>query len=283
MSETGTCKHGEFDLEAGCHQCIADRMGIEGNTPDMLREAVEQERKATDYGEMAEESTYLNEAIVTRAENHAIININPELSPFYFKLKDEVVRIEKWAGTLQVTDPEQEKLATNDLALIKNLTDAIENRRKEYTAPLNDYLKLFNDAFRKLSEPLKAAETTTKQKIISYQRAMADARRKAEEANAIARAEALRKAEEIKRETGEIVDIEPEKVDLPPAVTKVRTDLGTASQTDNWKYEIIDIKLIPAKYFILDEVKLGKIVRAGERDIPGIRIYSEKTLRITPR
>lgn len=36
----GKCKHGEFDLEKGCKLCIADRMATEGNTPEMLKEAI---------------------------------------------------------------------------------------------------------------------------------------------------------------------------------------------------------------------------------------------------
>ncbi len=37
----GHCKHGEFNLNVGCHQCIADRMGEEGNTEASIAEAVE--------------------------------------------------------------------------------------------------------------------------------------------------------------------------------------------------------------------------------------------------
>jgi len=36
----GKCRHGEFDLFEGCPQCIAERMAVVGNIPDMLREAI---------------------------------------------------------------------------------------------------------------------------------------------------------------------------------------------------------------------------------------------------
>ncbi len=36
----GKCKHGEFELSDGCSQCVADRMGVEGNTPESIAEAV---------------------------------------------------------------------------------------------------------------------------------------------------------------------------------------------------------------------------------------------------
>lgn len=36
----GKCPHGEFELTEGCPQCIADRMGREGNTEEGTREAL---------------------------------------------------------------------------------------------------------------------------------------------------------------------------------------------------------------------------------------------------
>uniref|UniRef100_A0A6M3IWT4 Uncharacterized protein n=1 Tax=viral metagenome TaxID=1070528 RepID=A0A6M3IWT4_9ZZZZ len=36
----GKCSHGEFELEKGCPLCVADRMAVEGNTPEMLKEAI---------------------------------------------------------------------------------------------------------------------------------------------------------------------------------------------------------------------------------------------------
>ena len=210
----------------------------------------------------------------------AIIKVGPEIDPDYIALKVEVEKLVLYADKRTVTNKEESELATNDLAFIAKLTKAVEERRVEYVKPLNDYVSQFNLAFKKLSEPLKEAKRITDQQIMSYQRKQAEARRKAEEAQAIANAEALRKAQEIKETTGVIEDIKPEVIDLPPeASTKVRTDFGTASQVDNWKYEIVDRSLVPAEFWVIDETGLGKQVRAGRHDIPGVRIYNEPILR----
>ena len=212
--------------------------------------------------------------------SHDVIQIDPERQQDYLDLKVEVEKLVLYADKRTVTNKEESELATNDLAFIAKLTKAVEERRVEYVKPLNDYVSQFNLAFKKLSEPLKEAKRITDHQIMTFQRQAAEARRKAEEAQAVANAEALRKAQEIKETTGVIEDIKPEVIDLPPeATTKVRTDFGTASQVDNWKYRIVDEKLIPLKYFKLDEVYIGKAVRAGERDIPGLEIYNDPILR----
>lgn len=41
IEQTGTCKHGTFLLLDGCPQCIADRMGEEGNTKASIAETIE--------------------------------------------------------------------------------------------------------------------------------------------------------------------------------------------------------------------------------------------------
>lgn len=47
-----------------------------------------------------------------------------------------------------------------------------------------------------------------------------------------------------------------------------------------WKFVIVDAKLIPREYLIPDEVKIRRIVRAmkEQANIPGVRIYSEDTV-----
>ena len=43
------------------------------------------------------------------------------------------------------------------------------------------------------------------------------------------------------------------------------------------KFRIADESLIPAEYWVLDEVKIGKAVRAGIT-IPGVTAYEEKVM-----
>jgi len=67
----------------------------------------------------------------------------------------------------------------------------------------------------------------------------------------------------------EVVEEKSEKVD------------GESYQTV-WKFTVIDKDKVPDQYKIVDEVMVGKIVKAtkGAMDIPGIKIYAEKILKV---
>ena len=55
----------------------------------------------------------------------------------------------------------------------------------------------------------------------------------------------------------------------------VRTEAGSVTIRSAWKFEVVDMAALPDEYKIADAVKLGKVVRAGVREIPGVRIYEE--------
>jgi len=46
-----------------------------------------------------------------------------------------------------------------------------------------------------------------------------------------------------------------------------------------WKYRIKDREKIPSEYWLIDEVKIGAVVRSLKREgevIPGVEAYAEK-------
>jgi hypothetical protein len=44
-----------------------------------------------------------------------------------------------------------------------------------------------------------------------------------------------------------------------------------------------DITKVPAEYLIVNEVVIGKLVRAGIPSIPGIRIWEEEILKVNAK
>jgi len=52
-----------------------------------------------------------------------------------------------------------------------------------------------------------------------------------------------------------------------------------------WKFEVVDKALVPEDYKQVDMVKVGSVVRAtkGTIAIPGIRIFSEDTLKVSAK
>jgi hypothetical protein len=61
-----------------------------------------------------------------------------------------------------------------------------------------------------------------------------------------------------------------------PAKT-VHTASGKVTIRSVWKHRVTDFDALPDEYKIADDVKIGKVVRAGIRQIPGVEIYEEKT------
>lgn len=51
----------------------------------------------------------------------------------------------------------------------------------------------------------------------------------------------------------------------------------------NWKFRVVDAAAVPPEYKVVDEVKVGRVVRAasGQISIPGIEIYDEPTITRT--
>jgi len=68
--------------------------------------------------------------------------------------------------------------------------------------------------------------------------------------------------------------VEPPPVVLGPAVPKIK---GLRAKPPNWGYRVVDASLVPDAYWMLDEVKIGRIVRATGMgcEIPGIRVYDK--------
>lgn len=156
----------------------------------------------------------------------------------------------------------------------------MEEKRKEYVKPLQDQVKAINDTYKTLMQPIEAADLTTRNKILAYQKEQERIRREQEEINRM-RLEAARKEMELKGELTESVNL----VEVAPEAPKrVQTEMGTISQRMIRKWELVDFSLVPDQYKMLNETLIGKMVRAGiPSGIPGIRIYEEPVLTVTSK
>lgn len=214
------------------------------------------------------------------ANEAALVKINPRETQSFVALQEQIVGLLKYAEVRIILKDEDLLPATAALALISNVIKATEDMRKEYTGPLNDYLKSVNSAFKLLSDPLDQAFKITKDKILAHQAEQKRRQGEIEEINRL-RMEAARKEAELSG-TGEIAGlnlIEP----LAPPVSHVRTELGSLGTTKIRKWEVEDLSKVPLDYMMIDAAKVGKVVRAGIPAIAGIRIWLEDSLRITPR
>lgn len=217
--------------------------------------------------------------MVERNASTTLVQIAPGMNPDVIKLLNEVMSIKEWADKRDIAKLEDVKDATNDLSVIAKLKKVIEEKRKDYTDPLNTHLKDINNAFKLLSEPLEQANSVTRQKVLAYN---AGVERQRQEAEAIEREklELARRENELKGE--HTVDLSPvERPAETPA--RVRTDLGMTSKMTVRKWAVEDITQVPPEYLIVDAAKVTKQVKAGIGAIPGIRIYEEETLRVSAK
>ncbi len=166
------------------------------------------------------------------------------------------------------------KLATDDLSLISELKKSMEAKRKEKLAPHEAQVKAIRDTYTYLMTPVLEAERITKSKQIAFIQEQERIRHEQEEINRMQEL-AAQKQKEL---TGEIIEVA--KVEVVEAPKRIRTDLGSTGQRDNWKWKVTDINLIPREYLMINAGMLTPVVKAskGRLTIPGIEIYNEKIL-----
>lgn len=209
-------------------------------------------------------------------EETALVKVDPLSDAAVASLHTEALQFQSAADQLLIASDDDVTSATTDLSVIAKLKKAIEDKRKEYTQPLNDYLKVINDTFKTFTEPVLYADKLVRRKILDYR---AEIDRQRQEVKEIARL----KAEAAEREavlTGQPI-IQPEPtltIATPP--DKYHGDNGMLGKVMIRKWELEDFSKVPDEYKTIDSVKIGKVVRAGIPSIPGIRIWQEETLRI---
>lgn len=210
----------------------------------------------------------------------AVIKVNPGQDLAVTVLQDEANKLQVYAQNLTITTNDDVKLATNDLSLLSKLKKAIEEKRKEYVTPINDHIKAVNETFKTILVPVEEADKITRQKVMAYQREQDCIRLAQEEVNRL-RIEAAKKEMELKGELTESVNL----VEVVEVQKKVNADMGSLGTMKIWKFEVIDKALVPEDYKQIDMVKVGAVVRAskGGVSIPGIRIFSEETLKVSAR
>lgn len=194
---------------------------------------------------------------------------------------------------IEITNNDQYQRAGEYLKSVKTKSKEIEKIRTSITQPINASLSAINSFFKKPQEILQKAEIKIKKSILDFQE-KEERKRKVEEARL---AEIARREEEKERKrleqiaeravnsgkiekAEEILDI-AESLHIPQQVAMPTFEaIKGVSTPTNWKWKLINIEDVPRKYLKLDETKITKMVIAikDDFDIPGIKIYSEKTI-----
>lgn len=197
-------------------------------------------------------------------------------------LQKQAQEIEQQARTMTVTADTLDD-AANALASIARLKKGIEERRVSWVKPLNDTVKKVNDWFKSVAAPLESADKLLRGKIQTYQAEEARRRREEEERlRKLAEKEHAKQVAKAERK-GEEPPPPPPTVVVPGPATTIRSSAGTVSTTKVWDFEIVDESQIPREFLMVDTTKIRKVVQAGLRNIPGVRIYERDQLRVAGR
>jgi len=292
--DKGHCKHGEFLLSEGCPQCIREarerRAGPGGPGANIYGPKPEHETQADRNDEIDRLAHYEKQREIEReatakatAEPSAdtALALRPgedtEVHGYFL----EAQKLQQYAESRVIATVEDAKLATDDLSIISRLKKAMEEKRKEYLAPLQDQVKAINETYKTLMEPILGADYVTRHKLLDYQKEQDRIRHEQEEINR-KRQEA---AAQEKALTGQVT--EPvELVEVTPEASKrVSTEIGMAGQRANWKYEVFDFALLPNEYKLADSAMLNSIAKKyhDQKQIPGVRFYNDPTIQVTTR
>lgn len=193
-----------------------------------------------------------------------------DLSPY----REQIANMVKEAMALTVDNDESNAIAVELGTQAKKLNKTIEAKKKRIIEQPNDFIKAIRNFCKMFQDQLAKVESTVKQKITIYQTNRELERRKAEEEARKAAKELQRKIDKEAKKTGvEAPQIEAPVIPEPPKVT--RTDSGTSHIRKEWTFEITEPWSVPREYMKIDEQAIRKAIKAGIREIAGVRIYQE--------
>lgn len=192
------------------------------------------------------------------------------------ELSQGSLELVKRAQGIEIVDDETDVDAAEFLAQVKTARKRVDELRHWFTDPLETQKKNIIARFKTTDAPLEQAQKIVGGKHLVYQRAQQEAARKEQERlRKLAEGKQARqaaRAEEKGLEAPPVVIPMP-TVQAPPKT--IHTASGSVTTRTVWRHQVVDMAALPDEYKIADEVKLGKVVRAGVREIPGVRIYEE--------
>ena len=175
-----------------------------------------------------------------------------------------IFNLTKIAETLVVEDEEASRKALDISAEAKTIYKTIEDYRKKAIEPSRRIIQAINECAKNLQQTLNMIEGTIKVKLAGYQKSRE------------------LKEEEIKKSIQEMsaslgIDI---SIVAPPLAKNMSSSKAATYMKHKMSFVVVDEKLIPDEYWIVDEGMIQKHIDLGKKEIPGIKIVIEKELKI---
>lgn len=198
------------------------------------------------------------------------------------ELEEKTDLIVTEARELKIQNEEQYKEAGELLKKIKAFEKEVERQLEPIVKKAYHAYKATLNLKKEQLEPLKKAEKLIKNKMTEY---YAEQERKRLEEERRKREELLRQEEERRLKEAEETG-DDSVLDKPIILPKIKSDKALKQEgisfQEVWKFRIVDKSKVPEEYKIIDEKKIGAVVRAMKQNtnIPGIEVYPEKIMRV---
>lgn len=172
--------------------------------------------------------------------------------------------LNKKAELVQIDDHGSIHIALDVGAEAKKLHAEIEVERKKLTSPLRQFIQKINSVAKDIQQSLTLVDGIIKVKIASYQ---LDQELKTQ----IAQNELKNLSESLGLDVTIIA---------PDAPSTLSSEKATAYMKESLGFDVLDADLVPDEYWVIDEKMIQKHIDLGKRDIPGVKIKTEKTMVI---
>ena len=169
-----------------------------------------------------------------------------------------------------VKSKDDERAASDHIAHAKQVIDRLEVKRKFFVSGPTKFVDMLNSYFNPKIKLIKAAIDQLKQTMSTFhmaeQRAIDEARRR--------EAEKFAAKAERAEEKGQPAPVFIPTTAIAPAV--IKTETSAASYVDCWQGTLEDANLVPDEYWIIDDAKVQRIIKAskGSIPIPGYKIFN---------
>ena len=201
------------------------------------------------------------------------------------EVKDITSGVVQAAEGVTVSSEKGMEEATDILSWVSKAKKQVEDKRKFLVKPLNDHVKAINEMFKGYMAPLEQADAMLRKKVIIYRQEQERIRRE-EEDRLRKEAEAERKRMEKQAKKEGVAPPPPPPPVAPSMPEQAKTTysgMGSVSTKMVWDFEIVDENKVPRNFMIANEKAIRAAVKAGVRNIPGVKVFQKEELAVRAR
>ena len=196
----------------------------------------------------------------------AVAEVFPPAQELFAKVESFIIR-----------DSKDLSAANDALVQLKRIDLLVETKRKSLTKPLKDAAKKIEAQFKPTADLIEKSDAMLRSKLLAYRQ---DEERKAEEARKALLAQAATATEAGDTNAALVLSQQAMSVGTELATTSQATD-GSVQVKMLWTFEVEDAAAVPLEYHTLDTTKIRAAVRAGVREIPGVRIFQHEQVAVS--